>query len=54
MLNVGDSLPKFESKNQDGNPVSSNDFKGKKLVVFFIQKQIHLVVQQKLATSIII
>ena len=38
MLNIGDSLPKFDSQNQDGNPVSSNDFKGKKLVVFFYPK----------------
>ncbi len=38
MLNIGDSLQKFDSQNQDGNPVSSNDFKGKKLVVFFYPK----------------
>ncbi len=35
MLNIGDSLPKFDSQNQDGNAISSNDFNGKKLVVFF-------------------
>ena len=38
MLKVGDSLPKFESQNQDGNLISSNDFNGKKLVVFFYPK----------------
>lgn len=35
MLQVGDSLPKFESQNQDGKSISSENFKGKKLVVFF-------------------
>ena len=38
MLNVGDSLPKFEVKNQDGKPISSENFTGKKLVVFFYPK----------------
>ena len=38
MLNIGDSLPKFDSQNQDGNAISSNDFNGKKLVVFFYPK----------------
>lgn len=35
MLQVGDSLPKFESQNQEGKSISSENFKGKKLVVFF-------------------
>lgn len=35
MLQIGDSLPKFESQNQDGKSISSENFKGKKLVVFF-------------------
>lgn len=35
MLQVGDSLPKFESQNQNGKSISSENFKGKKLVVFF-------------------
>ncbi len=35
MLQVGDSLPKFESQNQDGKSISSENFKGKKLVIFF-------------------
>lgn len=35
MLQVGDSLPKLESQNQDGKSISSENFKGKKLVVFF-------------------
>ena len=35
MLQVGDSLPIFESQNQDGKSISSENFKGKKLVLFF-------------------
>ena len=38
MLNVGDSLPVFKSVNQDGKSISSENFKGKKLVVFFYPK----------------
>lgn len=35
MLKVGDSLPKFESVNQNGETISSEKFKGQKLVIFF-------------------
>lgn len=35
MLKVGDSLPKFESVNQDGETINSEKFNGKKLVIFF-------------------
>lgn len=35
MLKVGDQLPQFEGINQDGEAVSSQNFLGKKLVVFF-------------------
>ena len=35
MLKVGDSLPKFESVNQDGEAINSEKFKGQKLVIFF-------------------
>lgn len=38
MLKVGDRLPEFESVNQDGETVKSQDFSGKKLVVFFYPK----------------
>ncbi|ADQ82002.1 thioredoxin-dependent thiol peroxidase [Riemerella anatipestifer] len=38
MINIGDSLPAFTVKNQDGKEVSASDFKGKKLVVFFYPK----------------
>ncbi|WP_375242326.1 thioredoxin-dependent thiol peroxidase [Lacinutrix sp.] len=37
-LKQGDKLPDFTVNNQDGNPVSLSDFKGKKLVVFFYPK----------------
>lgn len=35
MLKVGDKLPDFKVQNQDGETVTSEQFKGKKLVVFF-------------------
>ncbi len=35
MLKVGDQLPEFEAVQQDGKTVSSKDFTGKKLAVFF-------------------
>lgn len=35
MLKVGDKVPEFSSKDQDGNLVNLSDYKGKKLVVFF-------------------
>ena len=38
MLKVGDQLPEFELLNQDGEPVKSSKFIGKKLVVFFYPK----------------
>ncbi|MGB5273366.1 MAG: thioredoxin-dependent thiol peroxidase [Flavobacteriaceae bacterium] len=34
-LKVGDKVPQFVSKDQDGNSVSLADYKGKKLIVFF-------------------
>lgn len=38
MLKVGDQLPEFEALNQDGETIMSQDFLGKKLVVFFYPK----------------
>ncbi|AWX45971.1 Peroxiredoxin [Flagellimonas maritima] len=35
MLKVGDKVPEFSSKDQDGNVINLNDYKGKKLIVFF-------------------
>lgn len=35
MLQVGDKLPNFEGMNQEGEMLSSANFTGKKLVVFF-------------------
>ncbi len=34
-LKAGDKVPEFSSKDQDGNPISLSDYKGKKLIVFF-------------------
>lgn len=34
-LKVGDKVPDFSSKDQDGNTINLSDYKGKKLVVFF-------------------
>ncbi|MDC6385600.1 thioredoxin-dependent thiol peroxidase [Flagellimonas taeanensis] len=35
MLKVGDKVPEFSAKDQDGNTINLSDYKGKKLVVFF-------------------
>ena len=37
-LKVGDNVPSFAAKDQDGNTVSLSDYKGKKLIVFFYPK----------------
>lgn len=37
-LQQGDKAPAFTSKDQDGNPVSLSQFKGKKVVLFFYPK----------------
>ncbi len=37
-LNVGDEAPSFEGKDQNGNTVSLDQFKGKKLVLYFYPK----------------
>lgn len=37
-LKAGDNAPDFSALDQDGNKVELNDFKGKKLVVFFYPK----------------
>jgi len=38
MLKLGDSLPEFVGKNQDGKEINSEQLKGRKLVVFFYPK----------------
>jgi len=38
MLNVGDQAPNFTSKDQDGNPISLNDLRGKRVVLWFYPK----------------
>ena len=37
-LKQGDKVPNFKVNDQDGNPVSLSDYKGKKLIVFFYPK----------------
>ncbi|WP_299536664.1 thioredoxin-dependent thiol peroxidase [Ulvibacterium sp.] len=34
-LQVGDKVPAFNAKDQDGNTINLSDYKGKKLIVFF-------------------
>ncbi|WP_425237292.1 thioredoxin-dependent thiol peroxidase [Ulvibacterium sp.] len=34
-LQVGDKVPLFAAKDQDGNTINLSDYKGKKLIVFF-------------------
>jgi peroxiredoxin Q/BCP len=38
MLKKGDTAPDFSGKNQDGNEIKLNDFKGNKLVLYFYPK----------------
>ncbi|MEM9076411.1 MAG: thioredoxin-dependent thiol peroxidase [Bacteroidota bacterium] len=35
MLKAGDKVPEFSAKDQDGNTINLEDYRGKKLVVFF-------------------
>ncbi len=37
-LQVGDKAPYFKVSDQDGNEISSNDYEGKKWIVFFYPK----------------
>ncbi|SIQ74635.1 thioredoxin-dependent thiol peroxidase [Maribacter ulvicola] len=37
-LKVGDKVPSFSAKDQDGNTVKLEDYAGKKLIVFFYPK----------------
>ena len=37
-LEIGDRLPSFTAKDQNGNTISSEDYIGKKLIVFFYPK----------------
>jgi peroxiredoxin Q/BCP len=38
LLNIGDKAPVFEAVDQDGNLITLNDFKGKKLILYFYPK----------------
>lgn len=37
-LKVGDQAPEFTSKDQNGNPISLADYKGKRVVIYFYPK----------------
>lgn len=37
-LKIGDVVPEFSAKDQDGNTIHLSDYKGKKLIVFFYPK----------------
>ncbi len=37
-LKVGDTVPSFSAKDQDGNTINLSDYSGKKLIVFFYPK----------------
>ena len=47
-LKIGDKAPGFTAKDQYGKTIDLEDFKGKKVVLFFYQKPVHLAVQLKL------
>ncbi|MEM7380061.1 MAG: redoxin domain-containing protein, partial [Bacteroidota bacterium] len=34
-LKIGDKVPEFSAKDQDGNDIKTSDFLGKKWIVFF-------------------
>jgi peroxiredoxin Q/BCP len=38
LLDVGDKAPAFKTTNQDGEPVSLSDFKGRKVALYFYPK----------------
>lgn len=37
-LKIGDKVPEFSAKDQDGNTINLSDYNGKKLIVFFYPK----------------
>lgn len=48
MLEIGIQAPDFELPDQDGVMHKLSDYKGKKVILYFIQRIIRLVVQNRL------
>lgn len=46
-LDIGDRIPDFELQDQHGQWIKREDFEGKPLVIFFIQKTTRLAVPLK-------
>ena len=49
MLEIDNVIPEFAAQDQNGNIVSSADLIGKKTVVYFYPRPIHLVVLRRRA-----
>ena len=47
MLTKGTKAPYFEGNDENGNLVKLSDFAGKKLVLYFIPRTVHLAVPPK-------
>lgn len=50
MLEIGTKAPEFVGVDENGNEVSLNDFKGKKLVLYFYPKDSTRDARRRLAT----
>ena len=53
-LQAGDLAPQFTLLNQDNQPISLSDFKGKKVLVYFYPKALTQAVQLKPAVYVML
>lgn len=53
-LKVGDVAPQFTGVNQDGNPVSLSDFRGKKVILYFYPKDTRRVARLKRVACVMV